>query len=427
MNARQYRSATAGGTDPILLQWRVLLVAINEELIDVRRLMAETSVAELNRLAEEYFSRLPDWSYHLAKPFGSIDETAQLLINFAVVLQGLSLCPGMTVLEFGAGTCWASRYLTQLGCKVIATDISPTALKIGRELYERQPVFGEKHEPQFLLFDGERFRLPDACVDRIICLDAFHHVPNPERVLSEMARVLVEGGIAGFAEPGPEHSHSPQSQYEMKAFKVIENDVVIEDIWQQAQSAGFTDIKLAIFNVPTFHLGLDDFNDFLAGGTELQRWAEATRAFLQNQRNFFLYRGEEVISDSRFRAGLVGEIKIAPETLSAREGEPVIAQATITNTSKSLWLPRSAGLGAVQLGCHVYDDNGKLLHHSYHWEALTPGEGRPVLPGQTVSPKIHIPALPKGSYIFEFDLVSNDVCWFALNGSPQIRVRANVS
>ncbi len=398
-----------------------------EELIDVRKLMAETSPQELNRLAEEYFSRLPDWNYHLAKPFGSIDETAQLLINFAVVLQGLALCPGMTVMEFGAGTCWASRYLTQLGCKVIATDVSPTALKIGRELYERQPVFGERPEAEFLIFDGERFDLPDACVDRIICLDAFHHVPNPADVLVEMSRVLVEGGIAGFAEPGPEHSHSPQSQYEMKAFKVIENDVVIEEIWSQAQSAGFTDMRLAVFNVPPFHLSLDEFKDFLAGGESAVRWAEATRAFLQNQRNFFLYKGVETVSDSRFRAGLTGRIKIAPEHLSAREGAPIKAQATVTNTSKSLWLPRSAGLGAVQLGCHVYDAQGRLLHHSYHWEALTPGEGHPILPGQTVSFEVSLPALPKGSYILEFDLVSNDVCWFALNGSEQTRVTANVN
>ena len=58
-----------------------------------------------------------------------------------------------------------------------------------------------------------------------MCLDAFHHVPNPGLVLAELSRVLKEGGIAGFAEPGPEHSKSPQSQYEMKTFKVVENDV----------------------------------------------------------------------------------------------------------------------------------------------------------------------------------------------------------
>ncbi len=80
-----------------------------EELIDVQSLIAAKSLAELCGLAEEYFARLSDWTHHLSKPFGSFDETPQLLINFAVVLQGLQLCPGMTVLEFGAGTCWAAR------------------------------------------------------------------------------------------------------------------------------------------------------------------------------------------------------------------------------------------------------------------------------------------------------------------------------
>src|SRR5438132_7612117 len=161
------------------------------ESIDVRRLMSERSVEEHCRLAEEYFAKLGDQTHHLAKPFGAIDETPQLLINLAVVMQGLSLCPGMTVLEFGAGTCWASHALTQLGCRVVAVDVSPTALRIGQELYERHPPFGDKPAPQFLLFDGRRLELPDKSIDRVICLDSFHHVPNPKEVLSELGRVLL--------------------------------------------------------------------------------------------------------------------------------------------------------------------------------------------------------------------------------------------
>src|SRR5882724_3378487 len=122
-----------------------------DKQIDVRELMAASSVAEHCRLAEQYFAGLTDWTHHLAKPFGSFEETPQLLINFAVVLQGLQLCPGMTVLEFGAGTCWAARTLTQLGCKVIACDVSAAALEIGRELYTRHPILGDRPAPQFLL------------------------------------------------------------------------------------------------------------------------------------------------------------------------------------------------------------------------------------------------------------------------------------
>src|ERR1700687_1643698 len=147
-----------------------------EELINVRELMAASSVEEHCRLAEQYFAGLSDWTHHLAKPFGSVDETPQLLINFAVVLGGLRLCPGMTVLEFGAGTCWASRILTQLGCKVIACAVSPTALQIGRELYSRYPPAGNRPAPEFLIFNGHHIDLEDASVERVICLDAFYHV-----------------------------------------------------------------------------------------------------------------------------------------------------------------------------------------------------------------------------------------------------------
>ncbi len=400
--------------------------ANGEELIDVRQLMAASSIEELNQLAEEYFSRLTDWTYHLSKPFGSLDETPQLLINFAVILQGLSLCQGMTVLEFGAGTGWASRFLSQLGCQVTAVDVSETALRIAEEHYKRLPIIGQKPAPRFLKFDGYKLDLPDKSVDRIMCLDAFHHVPNPAEVLAELGRVLKDGGIAGFAEPGPEHSKSPQSQYEMKTFRVVENDVNIQEIRQQALAAGFTKMRLAVFNVPPFHLEVEEFEDFLQNGATAQRFAEFVSGFMQNQRNFFLYKGEPATTDSRYRAGLQALISITPALIRAREGEPIGAHAVVTNNSPSVWLPRSAGLGAVHLGCHVYLSDGTLYRHSYHWEALTPGEGRPILPNEMVETEVSLPPLPRGRYLLEFDMVSNDVCWFALNGSQQARVALEV-
>ncbi len=400
--------------------------AEDSDFIDVRQLMAERSLDELNQLAEQYFAGLTTKDYHLAKPFGSIDETPQLLINFAVILQGVALCPGLTVLEFGAGTCWAARFLTQLGVEVIALDVSPSALSIGRELYERHPVFGNKPAARFLNFNGSEIDLPNGSVDRIICLDAFHHVPNPDQVLREMSRVLKIGGIAGFAEPGPNHSQSPQSQYEMRTFRVIENDVNIDEIWRSAQRAGFTDMKLAVFNVPPVHMSPNDFHAFLEGLDAPANYLQVTRDFLQNQRNFFLYKGQTTNSDSRFRSGLKAEIRIAEETLVAKAEAAIVTRAFVKNISPSIWLPRSAGLGAVMLGVHVYDTAGKLFRHSFHWEALTPAEGRPILPSETVEVEVSIPSLPEGNYILEFDMVSNDVCWFSLNGSQVVRVPLEV-
>jgi SAM-dependent methyltransferase len=388
-----------------------------EKSIDVQSLIAARTVEEHCRLAEEYFAHLTDWNHHLAKPFGSSDEAPQLLVNFAVVVQGLHLCPGMTVLEFGAGTCWAARILTQLGCKVIAVDVSPTALQIGRELYARHPPLGDRPVPQFLLFDGTKLELPDASVERVICLDAFHHVPNPEQVLFELGRVLESGGIAGFAEPGPEHSLTTQSQYEMKKFGVVENDIDIHSIWATARKAGFTDLELAVFQVKPTMLKLDQFEDFLRGGKSSRKYVEETRSFLGNQRNFFLYKGAPKPRDSRYRQNLIAEIKISPATSEVPAGEPIKLAAVVKNIGEAIWLPRSAGLGAVMLGCHVFYADGHVFRESYHWEPLSEDDNRSIQPGETVKIEFALPALPPGSHRIDFDMVSNDVCWFAINGS----------
>ena len=396
------------------------------DMIDVKQLLRETSLEELNRLAEEYFAREKNWTYYLSKPFGSIDEAPQLLINFAVTLQGLSLFQGASVLEFGAGTCWASHYLTQLGCRVTAVDVSPTALMIGQELYRRHPVFGSQPEPVFQVFDGRKLDFPDQSFDRILCLDAFHHVPNPREVMFEFGRVLKNGGIAAFAEPGPNHSQSPQSQYEMRTFKVVENDVDMTSIWRDALDAGFTDVKLVVFNVPPVHLGFAEFEEFLKGGPTRKRYANGVADYLKNQRTFFLYKGTTEAPDSRFREALHAKLSIQSPSVEANAGEPIKVLATVMNDSQAIWLPRSVGAGAVQLGCHVYDSEGNIYHHSFHWEALTPDEGRRILPGETLEIEVTLPPLPKGEYILEFDMVSYHVSWFSKNGSPTVRIDAHI-
>ena len=164
---------------------------------------------------------------------------------------------------------------------------------------ERLPIIGERPQPVFLAFDGRRIDLPDGSVDRILSFHAFHHVPNPDAVLQEFGRLLKPGGIAGFVEPGPTHSRDPQSQFEMRAYRVVENDVDVHAIWRHARACGFADIKLAIHHGPPFHVSLEEFEDFLADGGGGARWVNATRAFLRHVRTFFLYREGVERVDSR--------------------------------------------------------------------------------------------------------------------------------
>jgi 2-polyprenyl-3-methyl-5-hydroxy-6-metoxy-1,4-benzoquinol methylase len=419
-----------------------------DDVIDVRQLIEALGIDGACRTAEDYFAQLEPSI--LAKPFNNINETPELLSCFAQVLQGLNLFPGLVVLDFGAGSGWISKFLTQLGLKVIALDVSQTALKTARELYDRQPVFGNQPQPCFLEFDGRRIALDDGSVDRVICFDALHHTPNPTEVIKELGRVLKPDGMAGFSEPGPEHSQLRQSQAEMRMYRTVENDIHIEEIWQAAQSAGFTDIKLAVFNPNLFLLPLKKFQKYVAGGPGAEEYLERTRAHQQDHQIFFLYKGESATaSDSRRQAGLLADLGVTTASARVAEGDLLHLNVVVKNVGNAVWLsttgadestPGAASIfderghllkenlqrGAVHLGSHLYDGQGRLLERDYSRHLLTE-DARPVKPGDTLNFKTTLATPKRGRYLLEFDLVSEWVCWFEANGSKTVRLQLEVA
>jgi len=394
-------------------------------IIDVASLTARTSIDELNRAAEEYFSGLNDREHQLTKPFSQPQETPTLLNGMATVLQGLDLAAGLTVLEFGAGTGWLSRCLTQLGCRTILLDVSPTALQIARELYDRLPIIGERPAPQFLVFDGHRIDLPDGSVDRILCFHSFHHVPNPTAIIREFGRVLAPAGIAAFAEPGPRHSWSPFSQFEMRTYNVVENDVDVHDLWRVARDSGFKDIRLALFHALPFHASLQEFEDFLAGGTTTMRWVASTRVFMRNVRTFFLIKEGAARLDSRWAERLAATIEVSIASSPVLAGRPVLIDALITNAGDATWIPSDVSPGGVSLGAHLYDDTDRLLQFDIHREALT-APPRAITPGETIRCRMAFPPQPAGRYVIELDCVAERVAWFGPLGSRTIRLPIEV-
>lgn len=397
-------------------------------LVDVRALIDSLSVEDLAGAADEYYRRnavsADNVDYYLAKPLTTIDEAPDFLICFAQMLSSLRPLPGMTVLDFGAGTCWTSRWLTQLGCEVVALDVSEAALGIGRQLLERMPVVGDHPPVRFLPFDGRHIDLPDASVDRILCFDSLHHVPNPGEVLGEMARVLRDGGVAGFSEPGPHHSLTPQSQFEMRNYTVVENDVVMEHVWRLAREAGFTSLDLAVFSSEPYRVPLREYDRFAAGRhPELVRYGEHVRTFARERRNFFLAKGDVGAPDSRDRNGLGGGVGLADRSLRVPAGGEVVTQALATNTGSNAWLTTDVVVGLVRLGVHLYDASGKLVDRDYARVDLTaPG----VKPGQSIAVEVRVPAPPPGRWTLEVDLVSEHVCWFEVNGCPPAPLEVTV-
>jgi hypothetical protein len=263
-------------------------------------------------------------------------------------------------------------------------------------------------------------------VDRVLSFHAFHHVPYPVAILQELGRVLKPGGIAGFAEPGPRHSRSPVSQFEMRNYRVVENDVDVHAIWRAARACGFRDLQLAVFHGPPYQVSLEDFEDFLAGGTATAPWATSTRVFLRNARTFFLTKSGAEPVDSRRAAGLACHIHVPAIEEAVGAGAPIVIDALVTNTGTSTWLPWSAGHGGVGCGAHLYDDSGTLLEFDAGVSPIG-DPPREAAPGETIAVRVRVLPRPAGRYVVELDCVAAHVSWFAPLGSRPARVPITVT
>ncbi len=417
------------------------------DLIDARALADRHSVEELAARADGLVRSMADPTALLAKPCSTFREAPDVLACFGMLLGGLHAVPGMTVLDFGAGSCWTSHFLTQLGCRVIAMDVSEAMLELGRRRFAEQPPFGERPAPTFARFDGRTMDLPDASVDRIVCFDALHHVPNPADVISEMGRVLRPGGLAAFSEPGPQHSRDPQSQHEMRRYGVPELDLVVEDVWRWGQAGGFAELSLAVFSPAPQWVSQRAFDAFLAPAVDpgprvpgrLRRLLRAAsmvrdpetarsmaaqvqhvRGVLQNRRMFTMRRAGQEVPDSREATGLAAELAVTDVRVERHGGTATVSgTCRARNTGRNRWLPSSAGQGAVLVGLRLgagdrpADDHGR---------APLPGDA-PVEPGGTVTvpfrTEVPEPSPGEPPLRLEVDLVAEGIAWFAeIRGHP---------
>jgi SAM-dependent methyltransferase len=427
-------------------------------LIDAHALASMSTVEELALRADELVRSMADPTALLAKPCSTMREAPDLLASFGMLLGALQPLPGMTVLDFGAGTCWTSHFLTQLGCRVVAMDVSPAMLELGRRRFTEQPLFGDRPEPSFSLFDGTRMDLADASIERVLCFDALHHVPNVPDVLAEMSRVLSAGGVAGFSEPGPYHSSDVQSQHEMRRYGVPEFDLVLEDVWAWASAAGFADLSVAVYSPFPQWVTLERFSAFLgerpgAGPSSARvsappsglrrtvfaaqralgelrhpstaraayRQVDHVRETLRNRRMFVLSKAGKEVPDSRDFSGLAADLELeAVEVVSGHSTTTVRGVCRVRNTGNNRWLASSAGRGAVLLGLRVGRGARPATDHG---RVALPGDA-PVDPGTAVVVPFVTDITDDGGedvQRLELDLVAEGITWFAeVHGEPLV-------
>lgn len=95
---------------------------------------------------------------------------------------------GKIVLELATGPGLIANHIADKASKVVATDFSP-------EMINQAKKNGTADNVVFEIADASDLSYADKSFDIVVIANALHVIPNPEKVLGEIDRVLKDGGL----------------------------------------------------------------------------------------------------------------------------------------------------------------------------------------------------------------------------------------
>jgi ubiquinone/menaquinone biosynthesis C-methylase UbiE len=171
------------------------------------------------------------WAFGAFLPWREDSEALRLAAVGGVV-------PGRVVADVGAGTGRFSAAMARVvgsAGRVYATDLDADRL---RDIQDRLARAGLRNAT---VLEGapEETRLPDGCCDVVFMRNVYHHVRNPERFASSLARAVRPGGVLVIIdfEPGALwlHGGKPDEAGRRPGHGVSRRDAITE-----ITTAGFT-------------------------------------------------------------------------------------------------------------------------------------------------------------------------------------------
>jgi len=99
-----------------------------------------------------------------------------------------SAVKGKSVLELATGPGMIARHIAPSASSVIATDFSPKMIETAKKKTISENV-------TFEVVDATDLHFSDKSFDAVIIANALHVMPNPEKALAEIKRVLKDDGL----------------------------------------------------------------------------------------------------------------------------------------------------------------------------------------------------------------------------------------
>jgi SAM-dependent methyltransferase len=157
-----------------------------------------------------WYSRVPDG---LKKSFGWLMATGQTIrwatqqIVLKDILDGDEIRPVLkngrclSAVDIGCGGGhYLIHMLAPLSQKAIGIEINRESLKMAQNRILKQ---GLSNRVQALYGSADDIPLPEASVDLLLCSEVLEHLPDPQKALQEIKRILRPGGRAILTIPIP--------------------------------------------------------------------------------------------------------------------------------------------------------------------------------------------------------------------------------
>ncbi|WP_295858100.1 class I SAM-dependent methyltransferase [uncultured Fibrobacter sp.] len=95
---------------------------------------------------------------------------------------------GKVVLELATGPGMIARHIAPAAKSVVATDLAPKMIETALKAKNPENL-------SFEVADATSLRFEDNSFDVVVIANALHIIPNPEKVLAEIRRVLKDDGL----------------------------------------------------------------------------------------------------------------------------------------------------------------------------------------------------------------------------------------
>lgn len=146
-------------------------------------------------------------AWHSGFPAGSVADAPWHRLLLPHVQRHV---PGADVLEIGCGRGEYGLELWRLGPRsLMCADFSPVAVMKTSDLLALQGASDAKTSVE----DIERMSFPNACFDVVVCCETIEHVPDPERAIRELSRVLRPHGTLLLSAPNYLSLHGAYRAY----------------------------------------------------------------------------------------------------------------------------------------------------------------------------------------------------------------------